>query len=297
MQNESFYKGVGLTLISAASLSIIGLCAKLGLYDLSIQALLFWRFACAFGFYFLFLFLIGELQGFLHFGETKIQVLRSMFILSAQYCFFYYLSKNSLLNASALLNTGPLFVAVIESCVLRKKVGVSSWIAGIVAFVGALFILQPDAGIFSYMSLIGLLSGMLQGASQIVFGQAALGKKLHIGLLHMFGICALISLIPFLFLPAQGMEYKTTSGLDFVWIILLGIVSIFNQLSRASAYRYATPSRVAPFLYFSVLLAGLWDWLVFGTEPNAFSILGTALVVLGGLLKVFLRNWILGRQK
>lgn len=297
MKHEEFHRGVRLTLLSAASMSLIGLVGKLGITDLSISSLLFWRFFSAFVLYALVLACLGKLKGALCFQETRAQVLRGVLILASQYCYFYYLEKNSLLNASALLNTGPIFIALFEWGIFRQKVGVSSWVGSIVAFIGAIFILQPDAGIISYMSLIGLLSGLTQGASQIVFGKAVNTEKLHIGLLHLFALCSFISLFPMLFFPSVASSAKEFLWIDLLWIALLGIGSIFNQMTRAKAYRLASPSKLAPFLYASVLLAGIWDWVIFHDTPDFFSILGTFLIILGGILKIYLRKWILHRKQ
>lgn len=297
MNHHLFYKGVQLILLSALSLSVIGLVAKLGIQDMSIPSLIFYRFGSAFAFYFLILLAMGRTQGMFRFRETKTQVIRVLLILTSQYCFFYYLQKNSLLNAAALLNTGPIFLALIESKVFGRHVGISSWVGCIVGFLGAILIVQPDEGIFSSMSFIGLLSGITQGASQAMGGRLSITGESHVPPLHFFGICSLVSLIPLLFYPFVSPESKVFSSIDFVWIVLLGIGSIANQLSRARALRYATPARVAPFLYFSVLFAGCWDWLFFGAVPNIISILGIALVIVGGLLKILIRQWAIHHKK
>lgn len=284
-------------LLSASGMSLIALFGKLGIADLTISALILWRFLAAFALYFLGLFALRRLKGIFDFSAIRIQVLRAFFVMSAQYCFFYYLEKNSLLNASALLNTGPIFISLIDWAVLRRKVGMSSWIGSLVAFTGAILILRPDAGIFSPMSLVGLLAGVFQGASQVVFGYTAQERRPHIGVLHLFAICTCLSLIPFLFIHTEVVEAKQFALIDLFWIFCLGISSIFNQIFRAEAYRFATPSRLSAFLYVSVLLAGLWDWVIFKEAPDVFSVLGTALVVSGGLLKIYLRKMILQRQK
>jgi len=284
-------------LLSATGMSLIGVFGKFGIQDLTVSALMFWRYAATSSCLFLSLLLLGRLKGFLNFRHIKIQLLRAFFVLLAQYCFFYYLLHNNLLNAAALLNTGPVFIAVIEWGILRKKVGVSTWIGSSISFLGALLILQPDAGIFSFISLIGLLSGISQGASQVVFGlQSEREEKPHIGVMQLFSLCTILSLLPFLYFHTEMQIGKSWSHWDFLLIAGLAVTSIFNQISRAEAYAHGTPSRLSPYLYFAVLLAGVWDWAIFGMAPNWLSIVGATLVVLGGLLKIYLRNKILKKK-
>lgn len=296
MKQTSFYRGVGFMMLSAAGMSLVGLFGKLGIKDLTVSALMFWRYAAASLLIFFPLLCLGRLEGALNFRHFKIQWIRAFFLLISQYCFYYYLMRSNLLNATALLNTGPVFIALIDWGILRKKVGVSTWIGTFMSFLGALLILQPDEGILSLLSLVGLLSGVSQGASQIVFGiQSEKEEKPHISILHLFSLCAVLSLIPFLFFRFEGGRGMQFSAWDLGIILTLGVASIVNQLFRAEAYAHGTPSRLSPYLYFAVLLAGVWDWLIFGLIPNWISLVGAAFIVLGGLLKILLRNWILSK--
>jgi drug/metabolite transporter (DMT)-like permease len=284
-------------MLSAAGMSLVGLFAKFGIRDLTLSSLMFWRYAATSFLLFLWLLLFGRLEGFFDFRHLKIQLLRTFFVLLSQYCFFYYLIQNSLLNAAALLNTGPVFIAVIEWGILRKKVGRSSWIGALIAFIGALFILQPDAGVFSLTSFIGLLSGMSQGASQVVFGlHSEKEEKPQMGVMHLFALCTLLSLIPFLFFHTEMESGRSFTFWDVGVILALGAASAVNQVFRAEAYAHGTPSRLSPYLYFAVLLGGVYDWAIFGKEPNSLAVLGAALIVFGGLLKMYLRSKILKNQ-
>ena len=40
--------------------------------------------------------------------------------------------------------------------------------------------------------------------------------------------------------------------------------------------------------YFAVVLAGLWGWVFWRQIPDAWSVVGSALVICGGLLTIYL---------
>ena len=283
--------------LSAAGISLVGLFGRWGIADLSIASLMFFRYIGASALLLFSLGGLGRLRGFFAFRHLKLQLVRAFFVLLAQYCFFYYLSKADLLNASALLNTGPMFISLIEWGLLRKKVGMSSWVGATVSFIGALCILQPNTGMFSLLSLVGLLSGISQGASQVVFGiQSEKEEYPVLGVAHLFLLCSCLSFVPFLFSASWHTGPQFLSHWD-IWVIVgVAVFSIMSQIFRARAYRLGTPSRLSPYLYFSVLLSGVWDWIFFHHIPNTLAILGATLIVLGGLLKVYLRNYLLKKR-
>jgi len=76
----------------------------------------------------------------------------------------------------------------------------------------------------------------------------------------------------------------------------MGAGTLFNQYFRGLAYRCGRPSTLVTFLYFSVFLSALFDWFIFKNSPPTLSILGGCLIILGGVMKVFLRRHILKKN-
>ena len=276
-------------LLSAAGLSLTGLFGKLGRDVFFLASLVFWRYLSSFLLCLLLFSALGKLRGLFNKSTFKLHFLRAFFVLCAQYSFYYYIQKSSLLNATVLLNLGPLFIPIIEWGILRKRVGKSSWIGVMVSLFGAILILQPDQNIFTLTSMIGLFAGISQGASQVVFGLNSKTEKADHSVLILFSLCTLFSFFPYLI---EGKTWARPP--DWTWavclILALTVASIGNQLFRALAYQHGTPSRLASFLYFSVIFAGFWDWAVFGKIPNLLSILGALLVMFGAVLKIWLRG-------
>lgn len=296
MSKESFATGVSYTLLSAVGLSLVGLFGKLGAFEFTLDALIFWRFAAAFILCTAFLGLMGKLQDVFSISNPKIHFLRAFFVLGAQYSFYYYIQRESLLNGMVLLSLGPLFIPIIERIVLRSKIGKSTWVGLIVSFIGMLCVLQPDAGIFSLVSLIGVLAGLCQGCSQVVFGMSTKTERSDLSTLYLFFLCMVFSVIPYLFTESTWVQGKMEYMAGIFIVLGMGAASVLNQLSRAVAYMHGTPSRLATFLYFSILLGGIFDWLIFKNIPNLLSVIGAILVIAGGLLKIYLRAWILKRK-
>jgi drug/metabolite transporter (DMT)-like permease len=296
MDKHSFSKGVIYMLISSVGLSLTGLLGKISTEDISLTGLVFFRFLSAFIFCLMLYGFLGKLKWRHRDWHIKSNLLRAFFVLGAQYSFYYYIQKDTLLNGMALLNTGPLFIPLIEKIFLGNRIGKSTWISIVVSFVGVMLILQPSAGIFSVVSLVGFCSGIFQAGSQVIFGLNSKGENVEFSVMVLFALCAIASFPFYLTLDNVWQQPAVSTTVIVLLFAGLGIASIINQLARAEAYKYSTPARLASFLYFSVVLAGLYDWIVFHSPPNLLSCAGALLVILGRILKIVLRRRFI-RQK
>lgn len=288
MKKESLITGILYMLASATSLSFVGLFGQLGLRSLSLESILFWRFLCSFCFSWILLRCVVKQKGQLKPNLILKNILRALFVLGSQYSFFFYIESNSLLNGTALLNTGPLFIPLIGLFFLRQRIDSPTWIGLTVCFIGVLCILQPESSLFSYSSWIGLLAGLCQAISQTLFGVYAKEEHPILNACYLFFFCTICSLVPYLFLEDNWIPKEGFFLMDFFLLLFLGLVSVANQLFRAAAYRLSAPSKLAAFLYFSVLFSGFLDWGILGKNFNFLSLLGAFLIVTGGSLKTLL---------
>ena len=64
----------------------------------------------------------------------------------------------------------------------------------------------------------------------------------------------------------------------------MGGVGLFGQLLLIKALGVATSSLLAPFAYTQIIWATLIGMFVFGDIPELFTIVGVAIIILGGLL-------------
>lgn len=290
MERTIFLKGVGYMLLSALGLSLVGLFGKMAQLQISLTGLVFFRFLSATVFCYLFYLAIKKIKKDAGPFNFKVNIIRAVLVLGAQYSFYFYIQKASLLSGMALLNAGPLFVPIIERFFLGGKVSKSTWMAILFSFTGVMLILHPGAQLFSMQGLIGIASTLFQAGSQVIFGINTKGENIELSVLVLFGLCSVMSFFPYLLIDniwqIEHIALSTLVGL----VVGLGLASLINQLARAEAYKFSTPARLASFLYVSVILCGLYDWLIFRSPPSMLSGIGALLIILGGVLKILLHR-------
>lgn len=296
-ERYSYEWGIGWMLLSAAFLSLSFLFLKINLFYLNYFFILFLRFFIPF---LLIVFLVtfrSEWKGILFSANLWLQLARAGCVLVAQYGITFYLTQNTLLNATVLLNASPLFIPLIEWAFLGHPPGKSTIVGALLAFLGVILVLQPDLSVFDAMSIIGLIAALGQAGSQVLYGLKPRSENLLGSLFYLFFFTSLVSFFVLIF---NDFELPKKEGLSN-WIVLslffMGASTLLNQYFRGLAYRCGRPSTLATFLYFSVFVSALFDWLFFKHTPTTISVIGSSLIILGGILKVFLRARILKKKQ
>ena len=79
-------------------------------------------------------------------------------------------------------------------------------------------------------------------------------------------------------------------ALDWAAMIYIGAAIYWTLELYTRAYGMAPTAAIAPINYFSVVLAGFWGWLFWDQIPDRWSVLGSVLVIIGGLLTLLLAH-------
>lgn len=284
--HRDFEIGVGFTLLSSVCIATLGLFGKLGIAIDSLSLLVFLRFFFPIVIVVPFLWAAGFLKhiSMSHFSS---QLVRCLCVSASAYCFFYYLKSASILNVSLLYNTGPVFIPLFSRIFYKHKIDLVEVLSILISIVGLCFILNPDQGIFDHRGIFGILSGIFMAGSQTIFGENA--KREHVGsnLFYLFFFPTLFAIPALLLFPPSGSQVGAVFGHVPMLLIFLGIAlsSIFNQVLRGFAYTHAKAASLAPFLYFSAIVAALLDWGLFDVYPTIPALIGFLLILGASILK------------
>ncbi len=209
--------------------------------------------------------------------------LRTIFGLISFICITYAFKTVSLSEVILLNNTSPLFVPLIAWIWHRGKISSQIWLGLIVGFVGVFVIFRPSFHIFEPGLVAALLSGLSSGALLVATRQIAHEPFLRI--LFYYFLIFIVCMAPFLFTDWTSPPY-------WVWVfcLLAAAALIGAQLGLTAAMRRAPAHEVAPFVYTSVIFTGLLDWAFWHDIPSTLSIIGMAIVCIGGLITMIRRK-------
>lgn len=220
----------------------------------------------------------------LEFHHLGLHFLRALLTALCQFGFYYCLTHSTILNATLLFLTSALFVPIISRILQKIPIKTKVLVSISIGFLGVIFILQPSANINLFPELIGLSAGFFNACSQIIFHQLTKKTNTYQILTFTYTFATLLSIIPLLIVLKtqawQSITWTLSSPVIAALFFGVAVSGIINQIFRSKAYQQVNKAMsLSPFLYMSLVFAGILDWLVFNILPNTWSLIGIALVL------------------
>ena len=197
-------------------------------------------------------------------------------------CFLTALSHMPIANVSAIMQAVPLSLIVVAALFLGESVGWRRWSAVVIGFCGVLLIIRPGTDGFDIHTTLAVGAVAFATINDLV--TRYLPNRVPALLAALFSATAvsMFSGAMILGLPWQAVT-------PFNWLILsfCGLTIAAGYFFQVMTMRYGDLSFVAPYRYVGMVWAIVLGLLIFGEWPDAFTAIGTLIVVLTGLYAVY----------
>jgi drug/metabolite transporter (DMT)-like permease len=186
--------------------------------------------------------------------------------------------------ASLLVNTAPIFTALLATVLLRERFGWQGWAGSAIGFAGAAVIaLGTGQGFTIGRGAILVLGAAAAQACYFVTQKPLLARYRSLDLVTYAIWVGTLLLLPFL--PGLTGAVRTASPQATGAVVFLGIFpSAVGHTAWAWALARSPAGRSANFLYLSPILAVVVAWLWLGERPAPITLLGGLLAVGGVVL-------------
>ncbi len=180
----------------------------------------------------------------------------------------------------AILFAQPLLITALSVPVLGERVGPRRWAAVVAGLIGVLIVLRPGAeplGLGHAAALVASLGGA---------GVAVILRK--IGSEERAAVLILYPLIGNFVIAGACLlfVYRPMPGHDLALSALISVLGFVAMLLLIAAYRRAQAATVAPMQYSQILWAAGFGALFFDEWPDAWTMLGTAVIIASGVVIV-----------
>jgi drug/metabolite transporter (DMT)-like permease len=213
-------------------------------------------------------------------AHPKLQILRSLVITVEVGVFILAFRYLPLADTHAISGIAPLLVTALAVPMLGEKVGLRRWAAICAGFIGLVIIIRPGFTALGPAALIPLGGALLWSLYQILMRMVS-ADDAATSLLYMatVGLLVMAGIAPF--------YWVWPSPDDWFWMASLGVVGGVGHYILIQAFRLAPASLLQPFHYSVLIWATLIGFFVFGDFPDAWTILGAAVIVSSGVYALY----------
>lgn len=199
-------------------------------------------------------------------------------------CAIYAAAHMPIADATAIGLIEPVLVVVFAAAILGERVTRVHWLAAAVCAVGAAVVVLGRGGLGGTVGPVYLLAAgaALLGAVLIAL-EAILIKILSTAERSLTVLLYVNALATVLLIVPAWLAWRDIGWVEIAACLLLGPLAIAGQYCNIRGFRLADAAVLGPIGYSWIVFASLIGLLVFGEVPGAATIIGSAIVVGGGL--------------
>lgn len=209
--------------------------------------------------------------------HPKFQCLRGVLLLASSLLAFASLKYMPVGEFTAIVMITPLAITVLAATVLGEQVSPMRWLLVAGGFAGTLIIIRPGGQAFTWASLLPL--GLVATNAWFQVLTSKLARTEDPVTMHLY--------------TGWAGALLASIGLPLVWtalphwslwlaLVFMGLMATVGHFMLILAYQRAPAATLTPFLYGQIAFAMVGGWLVFSHVPDAWSLLGIALVAACG---------------
>ncbi len=284
MDRNQAGRGMALMTLAMTVLPVMDVLAKLSAQTMPALQVTLARFAVQAGLALIVAIAAGRLATLLP-PRLDLHMLRGLFLAGATLLYFAALKVMPIPDALGIFFTEPLILTALSTVVLGEQVGWRRWIAVLVGFVGALFIIRPSWTAFGLTALLPLgsaflFAGYLLMTRRLRMEGSVLAAQFVTGLAGTFALGLALLLASLLGLP--NMTAVLPRGAEWLQLLGIGATSFIAHGLVVYAFRYAPAAVLAPLNYLEIVSATALAFVVFGDFPAPMVWLGITIVAGSG---------------
>lgn len=219
------------------------------------------------------------------FGKNhKVLLLRGSTGAVALIMYFFTLQVIPLASAVTIQFLSPIFTTILGIFLVKEKVKPWQWLFFAMAFAGVIVVQGFDPRISLAYLAIGIVSSLFSGLAYNFI------RKLNTTEHPL----VIVFYFPLVTLPITGLysafNWVQPSGVEWLILLLIGIMTQFAQYFMTRAYQSEELSKVSSLKYVGIIYALGLGYVFFDETFNLMSYLGMALVLVGVALNVWYKS-------
>lgn len=189
-------------------------------------------------------------------------------------CNFYAIDHLAISDASILNKLSPFFAIIFSVFVLKEVAKPKEWLAVIIAFIGALFVVKPSFQLEVIPALIAMLGGCGAGFAYTYLRKLGMNGENGLMIVLFFSGFSTCVTLPFLI-----FDYHPMTGMQWLYLVCTGAAAAGGQIFITKAYKYAPAKEISVYDFSNVVFSALWGFLFLSQIPDVLSIIGYIIII------------------
>jgi drug/metabolite transporter (DMT)-like permease len=216
--------------------------------------------------------------GELRVSNWRLQLTRGALMSISTFLFVTALALMPIADAIAVAFAGPVIATALAALLLKESVGWRRWSAIAIGFTGVVVMVRPTPDLIRLVAMVPLLAALVGAFRDIVTRRMGTGGESTPAI--MLVSTSFVTIAGLFTIPAGWAPLGIADiGLFLASALLVALA----QGLMIESFRLGEVALVAPFKYTSLVWAVLLGLLVWGDLPDAWTWIGSALVVGSGL--------------
>ena len=217
-------------------------------------------------------------------SNRKLLLLRGIIGTVALYAYFITIAHMPLGTAVIIQYLSPVFTTILAIFALNERVKPAQWLFFLISFAGVFIMKEFDDRIEIKYLLIGLFSAVASAFAYVTIRSMKDLEHPLVVVLHFQLVGTATGLI--FSVPAFEMPV----GLDWIYLIMIGIFTQLGQLNMTKALQQEKVARVSIINYTGVVYAIIAGFLIFDEHYGIGTLSGILLVIAGVVLSMLYRK-------
>ena len=208
-----------------------------------------------------------------------LQLFRGVVGSVAMFLGFYAIVALPLAEAQAISFSRNLFLVPLAAFILSEVVGIRRAVAAAIGFLGVVIMLRPGLGenslglVLSIGALAALGHAFMVALATVLVNIASRYDGPMTLMFYTNTVSITLIAIPTYFV------WQTPSMVELFMLIAMGLLATLSHNCFIRAFALGEASAIAPVDYSRLVFAAIAGWLVFGSVPDFYTIIGAAIIV------------------
>ena len=219
-------------------------------------------------------------------GFGKLHFLRAFLLVGMTGLWFYALQLGPISRAAAFSYTYPVLILIFSAIFFGERIQKLDILSVIVSFAGVAVVFQKGwssepFGPVDILQIAAVFGSCVFIATRVTVEKIMTAETPSEDILLGSMIIAAVLLLPFVVL-----DWKSPNLIQFWWLVGLATSATLSQLFVIQLVRKNAWKVVSVFAFWEVPATILFGILIFSESVSMFGIIGTALILAGGLIQI-----------